>query len=626
MPVPRALSTALAGALLAAANGCSEPAAQPTTEIARATPLDHVDVPVCPVGAMPRAGTTTCAPVGPQAPPEGFEAAPGAWGFRAIVPKVQCLPDQRVAIGKDECVAVDDCAAPFPPPGAKKVLANGDDLAAAIAAAAPGDVIALDEGTYRGVTVDRDVTLVGRCASKVVLHAASADDRGIEVDGARKIAVRSVTFRGFDWAVWAASPGALVTVEHAMFQGNRAAVWMTRGARIDLRESLVDARRDLLDPSPIPMADGLVIASGASADVRDTELRDVHVALDVYGEGARAKATAIVATERSPEMSALVVSSHGAEVEVERSRLEAAEKYVGGAKGEDDRIPKTKAPAKLRIVGSELVRVFPTDASGFDVHAGGALELEDSTLASRARVAISSNDASSVSVKRTVIRPVDPRDAQKREVGAGIIVNDDVTLTLDGSAILGMAQSAIMASKGCRITMARSLVSGTWEFERASFEKRFESGQAISLTGNAALELTDSSLVDNAGAALWMGGEEASLRMDRSAIVVSRPDASTAIAGLVAWGGTIEVHESLFHGVPDTSLALGQVTGLVADTVLSKSAVGFRWLGDSRLVPGADETRRPLAFEVLSRNVVQLETDALEVAEPLPLGDCRCAR
>lgn len=626
VPLPRGPRLSFAVALALAGLGCSETSQEPTTDVAKTTPLEHVDVPSCPIGAMPRAGAPTCAPVGPQKPPEGFEAVSGAWGFRAIVPTVQCLPDQRVAIGNGKCVVVDDCSAPFPPPGAKVVVKSGDDLSAAIAKAAPGDTIAIDEGTYSGVRVARDVNLVGRCASKVVLQAASADDRGIEVDGARKIAIRSVTFRGFDWAIWAATSGAAVSVERSIFQGNRAAVWVTRGARIDLQQSIVDARRDLLDPSPIAMADGVVVANGASANVAETELRDIHLAIDAYGPGTRVKATAIVASERSPEMSALVVAAQGAVVEVDRSRLEAAEKYVGGAKGEDDREPKTKAPAKLRITRSELIRVFPTDASGFDVHGASSLELEDCTLASRARVAISSNDSSQVSVVRSVIRPIDPRDAKKREVGAGIVVNDDVALTLEDSAILGMAQSAIMASKGCRITMARSLVAATWEHERKSFDERFESGQAISLSGTASLELTDSTLADNAGAAIWMGGEEARARIERSAVLTTQPEASTAFAGLVAWGGTIEVRDSLFHGVPDTAMALGQVTGLVADTVLSKSAVGFRWLGDSRLVPDADETRRPQVGEILSRNVVQIETDAAELEEPLPLGDCRCAR
>jgi hypothetical protein len=174
--------------------------------------------------------------------------------------------------------------------------------------------------------------------------------------------------------------------------------------------------------------------------------------------------------------------------------------------------------------------------------------------------------------------------------------------------------------------VTRSLVQGTFELERTGFDVRFASGQAISLSGDASLELIDSTLADNAGAAIWMGGAEASARIERSAVLATRGEASTAVAGLVAWGGTIDVRESLFHGVPDTAIALGQVTGVVADTVLSRSAVGFRWLGDSRLVPDADEARQPMTGEILARDVVQVETEAAEVEEPLPLGDCRCSR
>ena len=142
-------------------------------------------------------------------------------------------------------------------------------------------------------------------------------------------------------------------------------------------------------------------------------------------------------SERSPELlSPLVVSSEGAKVEVDSSRLEALNSYLGGAKALDDRDPKGNTPATLHISKSELIRTNPTDASGFDVLGGSTFELTDSTLAYRARVAISGEEAANISLVRSVIRPVSKDDAKNRVVGAALIVNDGVRLSLDGSAIV----------------------------------------------------------------------------------------------------------------------------------------------------------------------------------------------
>lgn len=588
------------------------------TESSPAEPAGPVAIPDCGIGTMALAGATTCAPVGP-AVPAGFEAAPDDWGFRAILPSRQCTPATRLAIGERDCVPVDDCARPFPPPEAKVVVrqGSGPTLEDAIASASKGDTIAIDRGTYGAVRIARDVTLVGRCAREVALEAKSADEDGIRIEGAHAVSVRSLTLRGFGFALWAGG-GTKLSVERAVLAENLVGAWITEDAELDLRQSLVDVSR-----APAIMGDGVIVARGGKATVADTELREVRVAIDAYGQGTRATAKHIVVEERSPEESALVVASQGAEVTIEDSRLEAEARFLGAAQAIDPREPKKSAPASLRIARSELVRTLPTNASGFDVHGGSSLALEDSTLATRARVGISSDDAAKLSILRSVIRPVDRRDPSRGEVGAAVVINDGVTLDLDRSAIIGSAQSAILASRGCRVRLAGSLVTGTWEFERTGFDERMASGQAISLSGDAVLDLRDSALVDNAGAAVWMGGDDASVTMKRATIAVTRDVG--AVAGLVAWGGTLDVEESLFHGIPDTALALGSPSGVVAGTIVSRSAVAFRMMGDTRVVRAEDEARRPGAGEVVVRDNVLVETDAAEIEEALARGECRCS-
>lgn len=574
---------------------------------------------------MAHVGSGTCIGVGPTAIPEGFEPAPDdAWGFRAIVPPQPCLGLERASIGSRACKPIDDCNAPFPPPAAKLVVAAGGlTLPAALSIAGDGDTIALDEGTYASIVIDRDVKLVGRCASKVVFKTAgTGKENGIGVDGGHQVSVKSVTFHGFEFGVWAGGPGTSATVESSIFESGGAAAWVVAGAKLDFRTSLVTSAGTTRDV----LVDGILVARGGQATVTDSEFRYVHVALDAFGIGSHLTASRLVVNERSPEpLSPLVVSSEGATVEVDSSRFEAFDHGLGSAKALDDRDPKGNTPAKLHISKSEMIRTNPTDAAGFDVYGGSTLELTDTTLAYRARVAISAEENANVSLVRSVVRTVSKDDPAKRVSGAALVVNDGVHLSLDGAAILGSSQSAILASRECRLKVTGSLIADTWEFTRKELGKRITSGQAISLSGNASLELTDSTLANNAGVSIWMGAEKSSVRIERSAVLDTRSAAdSTAIAGLYALSGTLEITDSLFHGIPDTAVSLSGVTGTISRTIFSQSPVAFRVLAASTLVEDADEARVPDAGEIITRKNVRVDVATAQSADELSLGDCRC--
>jgi hypothetical protein len=565
---------------------------------------------------MAGAGGGACVPVGPRDVPDGFEAQPGVWGFHAIAPWGVCAVGRRSALGQRSCKLVDDCRAAFPPPGAI-VVRDQAALRAALDTAAPGATIALDDGTYEPIVVDRDVNLVGRCAANVFIRGSGAQGNGIAVDGPHAITVRSVTIRDVRFGIWAGS-GASVTVERSLFTDDKAAAWIVHDAKLKLRDSLVSA-------PALSMADGVLVGYGGHAELVDAELRSMHVALQAFGPGSTATgAELVISGDSSEERSAHVIASRGGRVEVDRSLVFAPESFVGGAQATDPRDPGS-VPATLRFSSSELLRVLPTNAGGFDISGGSTLELVNDTVGTRARVAISAELSANISLKRTVIRTVLPTDAADRGVGAGIVINDGVRLSLEDSAILGMAQSAVLASRGCQIRMSGSLIADVWEFERVDLGKRMGSGQAISLSGNAVLEMSDSTLQNNAGASIWMDRGGPSVKVERSAILDTRdPSGSNAVAGLVAWSGTVDVRRSLVHGIPGTAMAFGDVTGAVSDTVLSQSDVAFRWMGASRLVTSSDEARRPEPSEIISRNNVLVDTGAAEAEEPLPLGDCRC--
>ncbi|MDB4936774.1 MAG: hypothetical protein JWP87_3746 [Labilithrix sp.] len=623
MSSPRRACSILAlfalGVATAACSSADSGARVAETASAQPAPPGPVEIASCGVGKMLGAGGTACVTVGPTDVPAGFARVADAWGFRAINPFGNCPDRFFSSIGDTICVAIDHPCSNLTPAGATLVH-DQPELVAALAASKPGATIALAGGTYEPIVVDRDVKLIGACPEKVVIRGKGAGSRGIEVRGPHSVSVRSLSISDAEFAVWA-TDGATVTVVQSRFSGNECAAWIEHGATLKMNHSLFDG-------AGAKMADGVLVARGGHAELEDAELRGMHVALQAFGEGSTAKGSALVISDSSPEArSALVVASHGGDVQVDRSLIFANDTFIGGATATDPREVGT-APAKLRITSSELLRVLPTESGGFDVSGGSTLELVNTTFETRARVAISAETGAKVLLERTVIRPVLPTDPADGGVGAGLIINDDVRLTLDRSAVMGVLQSAIMASRGCHIRATGSLIADVWEFSRTDFGKRFDSGQAISLSGDAVLELSDSVLQNNAGASIWMDrGGKASVKVERSVIVDTREaDRSTAAVGLLAWSGTVDVRDSLVHGIPGTALAFGDATGAIAGTTISRGDVAFRFLGQSRTVAAVSDDQRPGEGELLTRANIVVETTTASTEDPLPLGECRCEK
>jgi hypothetical protein len=375
-------------------------------------------------------------------------------------------------------------------------------------------------------------------------------------------------------------------------------------------------------------ADGVLVGDGGHADLSELELRDMHVAVQAFGTGSTVTASSRVISDRSTEpLAALVIASHGGDVQLARSLVFAKDIFIGGSSDIDAR-EAGSLPATLKITDSEILRVDPSDAGGFDVAGGSTLALVNDTFETRGRVAISAHGGANVSLERTVIRPVLPTDPANRGIGAGLVIDDGVRLTLDRSAIMGVVQSGVMASKGCHIRATGSLIADVWEYTRKDFEKRFDSGQAISLSGDAALDMTDSALVNNAGASIWMdAGGQASVKLQSSVIASTRDRAhSSAAVGLLAWSGTVDVRDSLVHDIGGTAFVFGKVTGAVTGTTISKNDVGFRFSNGGHSVVADSADQRPGAGELLTRDDVLVETTTAETQDALPLGDCRCEK
>lgn len=165
---------------------------------------DRTPQEACAPGTMTSLGADSCVDVGDRSCAEGFERDPSGWGCRAILPTEPCTGARRAALGHTECVQVGSCDGAFPP--ADATLFVDDDYAdselddthfrtihEALNVAVDGTTIAVEAGTYvGGLQVYTQVSIVGRCAAKVIVDAEGAFTSGVWVSSA-SLSVRGMT-------------------------------------------------------------------------------------------------------------------------------------------------------------------------------------------------------------------------------------------------------------------------------------------------------------------------------------------------------------------------------------------------------------------------------------------------
>ncbi|MEI9885749.1 MAG: hypothetical protein WDN08_04470 [Rhizomicrobium sp.] len=212
----------------------------------------------CAPGTRPRIGDAACVPVGwTGACPAGTAQDPSGWGCIDIpAPAAACAGATRMSVTSPSCVPVGDCNAPFPPAGA--ILVDDDygaaDLDAthfktikeALIAAPKGATVAINAGTYvEGLTIEKPVTVVGRCAAQVHVTSPGGDVSGVLTGQAPTIAVRGITFTGFSGGLLIYN-GADATIEDVVIEGS-----LRVGIEVDQSKATV-RRAKLVDPVEDP--------------------------------------------------------------------------------------------------------------------------------------------------------------------------------------------------------------------------------------------------------------------------------------------------------------------------------------------------------------------------------------
>jgi hypothetical protein len=621
----------------------------------------------CAAGTMPVLGQPACQVVGWSGCPQGFQPDPSRWGCAPVLPPTSCAGATRAALGASACQPIGDCGAPFPPPEATLFVDDSyppqaldarhfATLAAALAAAPAGAVIAVEAGRYEeSLAPARSVTLVGRCPAQTVLAGpAGSTAPGLSVAGAAlAVTVSGLALQGHEMGATVLD-GATLVLRDCELSENRtlgllvgyagsAAVLERVAIRGTLPRSDGEAGRGLaieqggsatlndctlvsnsedgasakdpgseLDlvrtailgtlPSPGGDSFGVYVQDGARARITDSAVVDHGVAaVTLFGAGTRAEIDGLVATGTGRRG---LNAQDGASATVSHAWLEAGSECA------------------LAVVAGASVEASDCVLRGTAAAEGGGAKLDEGASLALHRCAVLGTRSVGLSLG-------DEQDA----------LTLDRVLVADMAAPAGEAAVAIIALAG-RLTadalaLQRSVVYAlvVWNGAKADLtallvEDTLPGGGSAVLVGSeeligANLTLRSAVVRRSAEVALAAGGQGCAVLAE--GLLVSD---TAARAGDRAYGhgiltydrAVLDLRSSEVRSSAGAALVFDDASGVVRESLVAGNAVGVRAQHGSFLVE-LPEARAPFAHEVVFDEATAFVGNGTRVGEgtvPLP--------
>ncbi|MDB4941967.1 MAG: putative cell surface protein [Labilithrix sp.] len=587
--------------LLAAAASCSPASDGAPTDDGAGAPPD-----TCAAGTMASLETGGCEPVGPSSCATGFARDESGWGCTAILPPAACTGATHAVIGETSCVPIDDCDAPFPPKGAT-VVHDSAELASVLAVASPGATVALEAGTYGTITTDQDVTLVGRCAAKVIVQGPGA--RGVFIQQDRHITVRSMTIRGFDGGLVAAYYEPHVDASSLVLEDNKIGV-LSGEAHVTLSNSVI--RGHAYTKTETPRDIGATVQQAGTIVLDGVEINDASTAFAAYDAPGSIEARRSVVRYDGPAAAAdAVMAYRGGAVVLRESavRLRAAAFAAIGTDLPDLPPVKLPKPGSLRVIDSDIVQ------SGFDrsdrplgrYGDRGSVALEGTTFVHQSGVAfLGGESGTSMTFTDSVIRAL-PTAGLPR---VALMALEGTSAKLTRSVIVDAWQTALLAAHpGAVLALDHSLVTGT-HFGAAS-PSGDVGGVSIAITvgDGATFAATDSTISGSAHYAL-VAENEATVELTRSLVQDTTNDDALGggVAVTMAYGARLAMQDSVVRSSAGAALLFIEGSAIVQNTRVTRNQVGIHLDGTSLVEvqqpPETSEATQVVFFRnVFSRNV-----------------------
>jgi hypothetical protein len=523
----------------------------------------------CPAGTMAQIGSTACVAVGTTQCPAGFVPDPSGWGCADVLPAQPCTGATMEVLGQTSCQPVGDCSAPFPPAAATLFVSPSvapdathfQSIGAAISAASPGAVIAVDSGTYtESLSVRGSLSLVGRCAAMVTVQAPATDAAGLDVAGAT-VTIRGVTFRGHRPGV-VVEKGAQATFSGLVVDGNRDVGLIVQDATTTATVSGSVVRGTL---NPNGDGWGAYASLGGSLVMTSSAIvGNVELGLTLTDPGSTAKITGVVVrgtTAGSSGVSNAIGVQPGTQLTVATSAVVANEGVALAVSG-----AQTSATVTGSILRDTASAPDGTGGNGLVAGDGATVAVHSSWFVRDAEVGVS------VSGKGTMVTldgcdVVDTRPNGQGQFGAGLGVQQQGSLKVTQSAIVkAVYYGAFVSDTGTVGELDQSLVSDITEDSVDHLGRGFDvqgGGKGVLQSSTVANTATESLLVDSTDGA-------ADLDATQVLVLGGHPSA------YVRLGGSMALTRSALVGGLDVGLYLtadGSSTGVHSQATVTDSVI-----------------------------------------------------
>jgi hypothetical protein len=522
----------------------------------------------CPAGTMAQIGSATCVPVGTTQCPAGFVPDPSGWGCADVLPAQACTGATMEVLGQASCQPVGDCSAPFPPAGATLFVGPSvtpdathfTTIGAAIAAASPGAVIAVDSGTYtESLSVTAPLSLVGRCAAMVTVQAPATDAAGLDVAGA-KATISGLTFQGHRPGV-VVEKGAQATLSGLVVDGNRDVGLLVQDAATTATVSSSVVRGTL---NPNGYGWGAYASLGGSLVMTSSAIvGNIELGLTLTDTGSTANVTGVVVRGTTADSSGM-----GNAIGVQAGTLTMHTSAVVANQGVA--LSVSGAGTSATVTGS----ILRDTASAPDGTGGNGLVAGDG-----ANVAVHSSwfvrDAEvgvSVSGKGTTVTldgcdVIDTQPNGQGQFGAGLGVQEQGSLKVTGSAIVkAVYYGAFVSDTGTVGEYDQSLFSDITE------DAVDHLGRGVDVQGGGKGVLQGTTVANTATESLLVDSTDGAADLDATQVLVLGGNP----AAYVRLGGSMELTRSALVGALDVGLYLtadGSSTGVHSQATVTDSVI-----------------------------------------------------
>lgn len=552
----------------------------------------------CPAGTMPVLGDPACVPVGWHECPAPFVAA--QWGCADGLGPEPCTGASRDAIG-GACVPIGDCDAPFPP--ARATLFVDDSYApaeldathfasigAALAAAAPSDVIAVESGTYVEALSLRDaVSVVGRCAAEVRLESPGGTPPGLYHDDGSEVEVRGLTITGHrggavalggrlriveslleqnrEIGVIVADPTGVLALERSVVRDTPPTASGILGRGVDVE---VGGRIEIVESAVVLSREVAVLITdpGSSGVITDSVIRStLPDGAGLNGRGVVVRSDALLTIARSA-----VVDNHDVGV------------FASGAQS-------------LLLIDETVVRGTEVDTAGefgrgVSAISGARIEVRRSALIeNRSGGLVIEGDGSSLLLEdSSVARNLPAADGT---FGVGLFARPGTSVVVNRTAFVENTDFGVVAD-GSSLSMSDSLVRSTRPTPAGAH------GDGVLSFAGGSLDLAGSAVIDHRGTGVFVSLDGATARVTNTIVEGVQPTEDTGVFGfgMLASHGRLDVTGSSVTGASSAGIAFDRSSGVVAASTVWNNTVGLHVQNGTAVIEVA-ASGEPSPLEVL---------------------------